>query len=89
MIGTFRSAFDAESSAVMLRISVLVCDGSICAAAICGLWLATIPVATCHTVAFVQFCCVSAVLKAVSNVNDIIAPALVGKVSGIFFVVFK
>jgi len=29
-------------------------------------------------------CCVSAVLKAVSNVNDIIAPALVGKVSGLF-----
>lgn len=30
------------------------------------------------------FCCVSAVLKAVSNVNDIIAPALVGKVSELF-----
>jgi len=27
-----------------------------------------------------SFDCVSAVLKAVSNVNDIIAPALVGKV---------
>jgi len=31
-------------------------------------------------------CCVSAVLKAVQNVNDIIAPALVGKVSGFFIV---
>jgi len=30
-------------------------------------------------------CCVSAVLKAVSNVNDIIAPALVGKVCGILY----
>jgi len=30
-------------------------------------------------------CCVSAVLKAVANVNNIIAPALVGKVCRLYF----